>query len=289
MIRFRPLEIGDWSLIKPYFEQYAPRLCEHTATLCLWRGYFSTEISIGESLFIKQYSNGDPVFHAPVGGDFIAGMETVLSYCRTYKHRAIFPIVSGSELEKMRSRYTLKSVIERRDWYDYLYDSRDLIELKGRKFHGQRNHISRFDREYPHHEYLPLTDIEAAKAFLDRFYKQRPPGDHINRFERTVSYEVLEHWDTYGQLGGVLTVDGGIVSLSVGEVLGDTLFVHIEKADASFAGAYQKTVNSFAAMYGGGVRYINREEDMGIEGLRRSKLSYHPVALLEKYMVEIEL
>jgi hypothetical protein len=289
MISFRPLEIKDLPLIMPYFEQSASRLCERSATLVMWRGYFSTEISAGESLYVKQHTNGVTSFFTPAGGDFFSGMETVLSYCRTHKLRAVFPIVSKADLEKLQTRYKLKLIQDRRDWYDYLYGSGDLIELKGKRFHGQRNHISRFDREYPDHGYQPLTDLPAARAFIDRFFQKRPPDDEISRYDRAFTYEVLDNWEDYGQLGGVLTVNGGIVSLSVGEVIGDTLFTHIEKADASYAGAYQKTVNCFARLYGGGTRYINREEDMGIEGLRRSKMSYHPAMLLEKYMVEVEL
>jgi hypothetical protein len=255
----------------------------------MWRGLFATEIAAGDSLYVKQHYNGVPTFMAPVGGDFHIGMETILAYCRVHKYKALFSVVSKDELEMMRERYTVKDVKPMTDWHDYLYEAQDLTGLKGRRYHGQRNHIARFEREYPNHIYSPLTDITAARAFLDRYYRQRPPNGELSRFEQALAYEILEHWDDYGQLGGVLSVDGEAVSLSVGEVVGDTLFVHIEKADMSYAGAYQKTVNGFCRLYGGGVRYINREEDMGIEGLRRSKLSYHPAALLEKYMVEVGL
>ncbi|MCL2002927.1 MAG: phosphatidylglycerol lysyltransferase domain-containing protein [Oscillospiraceae bacterium] len=286
---FRPLEIADLPRIRAYFEQCPSRLCERSAVLVMWRGLFATEVSAGESLYIKQHYEGVPTFMPPVGGDFFAGMETLLSYCRIHRLRALFSVMSRDELEMTRGRYAVRDVKQMTDWHDYLYESQDLIELKGRRYHGQRNHISRFDREHPDSSYRPLTDIAAARAFLDSFYRQRPPHDDFSRYEQALAYEVLENWDGYGQLGGVLAVNGEIISLSVGETVGDTLFVHIEKADASFAGAYQKTVNAFARLYGQNVRYINREEDMGIEGLRRSKLSYHPAALAEKYMVEVVL
>jgi hypothetical protein len=255
----------------------------------MWRGYFSTEIAVGgESLYVKQHYDGLPTYMIPIGGDFYAGMETLLAYCRLRSHRALFSVVSKEELEHIRARYRVVRAEPMRAWFDYLYESQDLIELKGRRFHGQRNHISRFGREHPNHAYEPLTDTEAARAFVGRLYQQHPPEDRIAEYEQRLVYEVLERYGEYGQVGGVLTVGGEIVSVSIGEVVGDTLFVHIEKADTSYNGAYQKTVNCFARLYGGNTRYINREEDMGIEGLRRSKLSYHPAALLEKYMVEIE-
>ena len=288
MVSFRPLDLADLPLVKPYYALSKSRLCDCSAVLAMWRGYFATEIAFGgDTLYVKQHYGGAPTFMAPLGGDFYAGIETVLAYCRAYSHKAIFSSVSRDELDAIRQRYRIVRAEPMRDWYDYLYESEDLTELKGRRFHGQRNHISRFDREYPDHRYGPLTDAGAARAFIGRFYQKNPPADGIGRFERELVYEVLERYGEYGQLGGVLTVGGEIVSVSVGEVVGDTLFVHIEKADAGYAGAYQKTVNGFARLYGGGARYINREEDMGIEGLRRSKLSYHPAALLEKFSVEI--
>jgi hypothetical protein len=289
MIVFRPLEIKDLPVIMPFFHKSASRLCERSATLCMWRDYFKTEIAVGESLYIKQESDGTPVFLTPIGGDFYFGMETILSYCRIHSIRAIFPITAKDELDRIRARYNVINVSPMRGWFDYLYESRDLTELKGRRYHGQRNHISRFERLYPDHQYLPLTDTAAAVDFLTRFDQTYPPVCDVSRFERTIPYEVLEHWEAYNQLGGVLTAGGRVISLTVGEVVGDTLLIHIEKADTAYHGAYQKTVNAFARLFGPKARYINREEDMGIEGLRKSKLSYHPVALLEKYTVEIAL
>jgi hypothetical protein len=287
MILFRPLKIEDIPVILPYFERSESRLCEHSAALIMWRNYYVTDIAVDGALFVKQRSSDAPAFYSVVGGDFLAGMEKLIAYCRASRQKALFSPVTEHELGVIKSRYRIKSACLVRDRFDYLYDVRDMIELRGRRFHGQRSHISRFDREYPNSIYAPLTDLPGAKGFLERYYKKRPPDDDTSRYERTLTYEVLERWEDYGQLGGVLIANGEVISLSVGEVIGDTLFVHIEKADVSFPGAYQKTVNSFARLYGGGVRYVNREDDMGIEGLRKSKLSYHPAALLEKYIVEI--
>ena len=290
MVSFRPLNLADLPVIRPFFAMTKSRLCDCSSVLAMWRGDFATEIAFGgDTLYVKQHYGGLPTFMTPLGGDFFAGMETILAYCRAYSRKALFSAVARDELDALRQRYPIIRAEPMRDWYDYLYESADLIELKGRRFHGQRNHISRFDREHPDHAYGPLTDTAAARAFLGRYYQKQPPADAIGRFDQSLVYEVLERYGEYGQLGGVLTAGGEIVSVSIGEVVGDTLFIHIEKADTGYSGAYQKTVNGFARLYGGGVRYINREEDMGIEGLRKSKLSYHPAALLEKYTVEISL
>ena len=100
---------------------------------------------------------------------------------------------------------------------------------------------------------------------------------------------MLDHLTEYGLVGGMLLVDEQIVGFSLGEVVGDTLFTHIEKADRDYLGCYQMLVSQFAQQFAtGGVEFINREDDAGDLGLRTSKLSYHPVALLEKYTVTVE-
>ncbi|MDR1692335.1 MAG: phosphatidylglycerol lysyltransferase domain-containing protein [Oscillospiraceae bacterium] len=289
MLLFRPLEPADFPAVKPFFALTDSRLCDTTSVLFLWRKHFSTEFCLSNgSLFIKQ-TYGSPTFMTPIGGDYLAGIEAILATCRASGLRAIFSVVTEDELSVLRSRFTVLRADEMGGWADYLYESRDLIDLPGKRFHGQRNHISQFDRRYPNHLFEPLTDMAAARDFLDRFYARNPPDGELSIAEHSLIYELLEKYDLYGQVGGLLTVGGTAASLSVGEVVGDTLFVHIEKADTDYVGVYQKTVNLFARAYGGNTRFINREEDMGIEGLRRSKLSYHPTALLTKYMTELAL
>ena len=103
--------------------------------------------------------------------------------------------------------------------------------------------------------------------------------------------EVLENYEIYGMLGGVLKVDDKIVGYSISEIVGDTLFCHIEKADISYGGAYQMLTNQFLQMYASSedIKFVNREEDCGDEGLRKSKMSYHPIELIEKNTVKINL
>lgn len=104
--------------------------------------------------------------------------------------------------------------------------------------------------------------------------------------ENRMALEVLEHLDTYGMFGGVLFAGGSIAGFSLGEIVHDTLYTHIEKADVSVKGSYQMLTNQFSARFGGEVAYINREDDAGDEGLRRAKEAYHPIRLLKKYIVE---
>jgi len=100
---------------------------------------------------------------------------------------------------------------------------------------------------------------------------------------------VLQSDDLYGMFGGVLYADGKVVGFSVGEQVDQTLYVHIEKANREVKGAYQTLNNRFATHFGKNAKYINREDDTGDPGLRKAKLAYHPIKLLEKFVIEIEI
>ena len=180
----------------------------------------------------------------------------------------------------------------RRDTFDYLYEAEALKYFKGKKLSGQRNHVNRFLRTYGDEwSFSPLTAEDAAdvEAFLVRYADATQKESTTFEEDLSKTREVLHTFADYGMVGGVLRVRGQVVGFSIGEVLGDTLFIHIEKADRTCEGGYQMLVSRFAQLYAvDGVDYINREDDTGDPGLRTSKLSYKPVALLEKFAVVVK-
>ena len=133
-----------------------------------------------------------------------------------------------------------------------------------------------------------LTDLNAGVRRSAYAEQNRKEAETAIFEERSVR-EFLKHYWEYAPLGGVLRAQDKIVGLSAGEIVGDTLIIHVEKADTSFSGAYQMLVNEYAKHFvTEDVKYINREEDTGDEGIRQSKESYHPLMLLEKYVVTVE-
>ena len=133
-----------------------------------------------------------------------------------------------------------------------------------------------------------LEIMEKARAFFAH-YKQTVHKDSalFDEEERIID-EIFAHYDLYGMFGGILCTRDRAIGLSIGEIYKDTLHVHVEKGDISFPGVYQMLSHQFAAAFSGpDVLYINREDDMGDPGLRKSKLSYHPCALLEKFTVTV--
>ena len=114
--------------------------------------------------------------------------------------------------------------------------------------------------------------------------------DSVSPETRKKVLEVIDHYDRYGMTGGMLLAEGKIIGFSMGEILGDTIYIHIEKSIRDKKGAYQMLTNQYLKHYcTQDITYVNREEDMGDEGLRRSKNAYHPLKVLKKYTVEIRV
>lgn len=151
--------------------------------------------------------------------------------------------------------------------------------------------MNKFLKTYGTWSFRVITpeDVPQVEAFLDRYAAGRDKASASFHEDLAKTREVLDNYDTYDMLGGMLLVDGQIVGFALGEIVGDTLFTHIEKADRDYQGCYQMLVAQFAQQFAHeGVHFINREDDAGDLGLRTSKLSYHPVTLLEKYTVTVD-
>ena len=137
---------------------------------------------------------------------------------------------------------------------------------------------------------MGVEHVGEIQAFFRALIELRSKEGDTAQEEEEKVFEVLNRFEEYGFLGGILRVDGKIVGLSMGEIVRDTLFIHIEKANTELSGVYQKLVQCFAREFvNEDVRYINREEDVGDPGLRKSKMSYRPLKLLEKYTVRVNL
>ena len=257
----------------------------------MWRDYHNTEYAIADGTLYLKVARPEPAFAPPRGaGAGREAYERIIDYCDKKGIPARLCSVSKPVLKKILEMYQESKVWTDRVWSDYLYLSDDIINLLGRKFSGQRNHINRFMREHPMWSFERVTEDNTADAmaFIGRFEQEYVSTSPTYVEASRKALEVLDHLDLYGQFGGLLYANGRIVGISIGETVSDTLYVHAEKADTAYHGSYPMLVNQFARMFASdGTKYINREEDDGLEGLRISKLSYHPTELLEKYMVEL--
>lgn len=294
MPEFRKLLLDDIPLLRGYFAMSRTGACDNTVGgMFMWRDYFATEFCICHGTMITKvkYLSGETAFTVPLGGEPGSCLEGLSDYCRTQRIPLVFCTVTGSDLPLLQSRFDLTAAPER-DWFDYVYDVDAVTALAGRAYHGQKNFVNSFKKTFPAYSFRGLDRevIPDALAFLDEYYaRSEDKGTPVFREEKVKTYELLNRWEEYGLPGGILyTGDGRVASFSVGETVGDTLFIHIEKADRSIRGAYQTCFNEFLKAFAApGIRYVNREEDVGDEGLRATKLAYHPSRLIQKYTVRV--
>lgn len=175
---------------------------------------------------------------------------------------------------------------EDRDHEDYLYSVGDLANLPGKKYHAKRNHCSYFEKnfDWSYEEMTGETALEClefSRDWLRRNPEKRDAGtdDEFIAIERA-----LPHFEELEFLGGILRVDGDVVAYTFGEPINEQVFCsHVEKADSNLRGAYPMINREFARNSLTGYQLVNREDDLGLENLRKAKMSYHPVELLVKY------
>lgn len=278
-----------------YLNHQPFRTCDYTVgAIFQWRAYFKTYYAIVADMLLQiaDYPGEGISYAYPVGpGDMDAALTAIEQDAKMRGIPLVFCCVPKEGVPVLTARFGSRaSVSSHRDWADYLYEAEGLKTFPGKKYHGQKNHLNRFIKENPSYRYVPVTaeTLENARRFLDEYALHAPIDKVIEEEEMLRSKELLADALKLGQTAGYIDVDGVIVALSVGEVVNDTLYVHVEKARLDYPGAYQAIVSEFAkAACRPDTKYINREDDSGEEGLRRSKLSYQPLMLVDKYWVSI--
>lgn len=296
MLTFQSLELSLFDKIKHISAFDRSGICDRTcAGIFMWRDFFKTEVAFnGESaIFRANYFGNENSYTFPIGKpeDTDATLNDIPSLPDA-ENEISFCALTESMLDTLKSRFTLLSDVQNPAWSDYIYNKDDLCTLVGKKYAGQRNHINKFKQLYPDFvfERISNNNLEQAKSFFIDVENRFDLSDKEIIEEEQKVLEVLCNYELYSLCGAILKANGKVIGISLGEILGDTLFVHTEKALKDVPGAYQMLVNCFAREFcNDSVRFINREEDDGIEGLRTSKLSYHPCRLIEKHFATFRI
>lgn len=263
-------------------------------TVYMWSGCdYHMQLAHEGDFFVLSMGRKNPTFRAPVGiGDdaaFCAAVDKLSQYVRQNGWELVFHRISRPAMERLTRLYPDRFVVlEDRDNADYVYERDALANLSGKKYHGKRNHISAFERAFPdwRFEVITRSNIADCAAINEPWFAERLLIDKSAADELCAVKRGLEHYFELGFFGGILYVGDRPAAYSFGEYANDECFVtHIEKALSEFPGAYT-VINNQMARALEGVKYINREEDMGLEGLRKAKLSYHPAMLYEKFTVK---
>lgn len=273
------------------------RTCDFSyGGILMWADIFEYEYAIADNtLFIKGRSEDDMqsmAFSLPVGSLPLKESIVMLrQWCQEHNTSlklSAVPEYALSELICMRP----KKIEELDGWADYLYDITRLATLSGKKMAKKRNHVNQFVNAFGSGCYERITpeNIADVELFME-WLETTPAPSPSAAMERRLAMDVIrssERCRTH-YLGGLLRVEGKVVAFTIGDIKGDTLFIHIEKADRDVPGSYEMINKAFAedmlARFPD-LRYVNREDDSGDEGLRKAKMSYHPDELLRKFSVE---
>ena len=294
MLEFKKMTLADAAVLRPYFEQCTNRFCDFSVGgSVMWRNAYETEYAVFDGAMYMKFRllEGGKAFSYPIGKPFEQTVENLIQYCKSNDEKLIFAAVSQEERDKVTSVFPSSVAEFDRDHSDYIYLGEDLASFKGKKYATQRNHINRFLAENPNwsFEEIKKDDLERIKEFFSRYSKDNEKESFSAQEEKNCVLDVLENFEDYGFFGEALCVDGNVIGFFLCEAVADTLIVHIEKCDRSVTGAYQMLAKREAEKYCvGKLKYVNREDDAGDEGLRRSKLAYRPLYLAEKYTVTIE-
>ena len=292
MIEFKPITLEDKAVFEQYLSEGNERGCEYAfANLYLW-GRQKAAILHDHIVMFSQY-NRRSVYPYPAGfGD----KEPVLSaIMEDAKRRGITCRITCLSADDKKTLEELYPGMFRfhcdRDAYDYVYAIDDLADLKGRKYHGKRNHFTRFQENYPDYTVEPLSEEnlplvrQMTEAWYEDRQKENPDGDY--HMEHTALKKALRHYRELEMDGLVLLKGSEVLAVTLGSQISDTTFdVHFEKARWDVEGAYTAINCEFARYIRANypkIQFLNREDDMGIEGLRKAKQSYHPHHMVEKY------
>jgi len=292
MLLFHPLTLDD----KPWIDRHVREEDSRSAdfnfgNMFLWDHVYHQMVADSDRHLVTLCrTDADPVFPFPIGcGDFATAVEEMAEYAAENDFPLVIRGLEERHVALLEQRFPGKfSITEDRDFADYLYDAEKLIALTGKKLHGKRNHINRFCAE---HEWsfraLQATDREACMALLKLWTEEADETRGRIESEHRAIESAFRYFDALELFGGILFADGEIAGFTIGEkISSDTFDVHFEKARGYVNGAYPMVNREFVRMIRGRwpeIRYINREDDMGLENLRRSKLSYEPDLLLRKF------
>ncbi len=291
MLEFLPLKIED----KPLYDQCrchsGERGCEHGfANLFLW-GRQKVTVHQGNLAFFSQF-NRKTVYPYPLGADVKPTLDAIICDARKRGIPCRLTGLTQGESQQLEQWYPGEFDIRPdRDSFDYIYSVEDLAELKGKKLQRKRNHCNRFKLLHPGCTATPITaeNAPAVLEMVELWYEQRKAADPTTSFylEQAALGKALRYRAELGMDGLILQEKGRIIAMTLGSRLSeDTVDVHFEKALEGYDGAYAFINREFARHIREkypSVLWLNREDDLGLEGLRKAKLSYCPARLIEKY------
>ncbi|MDO5085087.1 MAG: phosphatidylglycerol lysyltransferase domain-containing protein [Erysipelotrichaceae bacterium] len=286
---FEPVSFEDIAMIEAYLKQ--ANYCEsnhNLINLYLWMEYYP--------LFKYQHPNYLLLLGIHLGQFFMYMPLCKQEYLQEalikgkaifdcYKQEFVLSCYTREVIDVAHQLFPKYQICAIRDSYDYIYEVESFKTFSGKKLQKKRNHLNAFYQLYQDrwsYEALSKENIQECIAYVKTWKEEL--DDRFALEEKKGIVKVLKQYDTLHYIGGVLRIDGKVEGFLIASKLTeDMIQENVEKATASFRGIYQALIQQFFLHEGNGYRYVNREDDLGLENLRQAKLAYNPVYLLEKY------
>jgi len=254
-----------------------------------WAEHYGLEWYFGETHVWLRQTKPEVVYWAPVG----SWQGVPWDQCPTLPHCGPFTRVPEQLALTWQECFGERVILtEARQHWDYVYSVPEMVELAGNRFHKKKNLLNQFIKKYDYHYHAMTRDCveDVLDMQMDWFNWRDAESRAVLSAENTAIRRVLQSWDDLeGVFGGVIEVDGKKAAYTVGEHLCDrTLVIHFEKGHTNYKGIYQAINQMFLDGEAGGYEYVNREQDLGDEGLRKAKESYNPVMYQKKFEVDIK-
>lgn len=293
MLDFKQISIDDKEKLNQFLTKSTFRNCDFSfSNIFCWATKYKTSYAIeGGFLFIRFLAGGKKAgYMYPLGeGCLKTALEIIISDSKERNEPFRMFALTREMFENVENVYPNKfEYSPNRSWFEYIYSSEDLINLTGKKFQPKRNHINKFKKNYSY-EYLPITPdiIPECRELYRKWCKENDNCNDPSLMDEKISVDLaFSNFQELGLIGGALRVNGTILAYSYGQALSpDTFGIHAEKSLYEIDGGFTMINQQFAENVCSEYKYINREEDLGLESLRKAKLSYQPVILLEKGFV----
>lgn len=290
IIEFRSFAIDQKEYINSFFgEHHYERADCSFDTLFLWQHAYHTQWAVEDGVLFIRAGYGEQTFFMPPfagdGASFTHGLALIRDHLAEMGKPFMVKAASPWVVEKIKEFLPGKfRFIEDRDNWEYIYRTADLINLPGKKYRMKKNHLNSFLRQYGDYAYEPITaenTAETREALAEWFARH---GD-IEEEARAID-TAFANWDALGMRGAVIRIYGRIEALTMGSFLNERVaHIHFEKANPEIRGLYQAINRDFLRREFAETEFVNREEDLGLPGLRQAKMEYHPDHFAEKYDV----
>ena len=294
MLEFKPISLDDREKIEKYFDFLEEPFCDFTfGNLFFWSVVENTNIAFLNDFLFIRFSDCENFYYTfPLGnGEIKNAINLILEDAKSNGKKIKFVCLNKNQAKILKEILGEKIKInENRDSFDYVYSLEKLSALSGRKYHSKKNHFNSFKNKYDFKfELINEENISQCISFAREWYSENEATSTLVREQKALEC-AFKNYFKLNLIGAIIKAENKIIAFCIGEEMyNKNIFcTHFEKADYNFQGAYTAINKLFSEFLFKDFKLVNREDDAGVEGLRKAKLSYHPEIILEKYYAEFK-